>query len=224
MIRHLLVDYGEVISAPLAESAVAELVDTAGQPRAVFLDSYWRHRPAYDLGQPPADYWSQVLGGDLSGSAWVVDRLTSIDVHGWLRLNRGTLPALLGHVRRTRVKMALLSNTPEPLAQGIDVLRWSQHFHHRYYSCRLGAAKPDPLAFQLVLSDLGVQPDEVLFIDDRAENTRSARDLGMHTITFTSTSALNHELHHALRQDVRGSDNADPAPPTTWAGRTEVGH
>jgi len=36
-----------------------------------------------------------------------------------------------------------------------------------------------------VISDLGAQPDEMLFIDDRAENTRTARELGMRTITFT---------------------------------------
>jgi HAD superfamily hydrolase (TIGR01509 family) len=35
-----------------------------------------------------------------------------------------------------------------------------------------------------VLSDLGAQPGEVLFIDDRTENTRTARDLGMQAITF----------------------------------------
>jgi FMN phosphatase YigB (HAD superfamily) len=37
----------------------------------------------------------------------------------------------------------------------------------------------------------------VLFIDDRAENTRTARDLGMHTITFTSASDLDRELRLA---------------------------
>jgi putative hydrolase of the HAD superfamily len=194
MIRHLLVDYGEVISTPLPENTITDLAALAGQPRAAFPDRYWHHRPAYDLGQPSTQYWSQVLDRDLSGSPRVVDQLTSIDVHGWLRLNPRTLPALLGHARRTGTRMALLSNAPEPLAQGIDRLPWSQHFDHRYYSCRLGAAKPDPQAFQLVLSDLGVQPGEVLFIDDRAGNTRTARDLGLHTITFTSARALHREL------------------------------
>ena len=52
-------------------------------------------------------------------------------------------------------------------------------------------------AFELVLSDLGERPDEVLFIDDRAENTRAARDLGMRTITFTSASDLDRELRLA---------------------------
>ena len=65
MIRRLLVDYGEVLSAPLAEDAVADLAALAGQPRATFIDRYWRLRPAYDLGQPPTEYWSAVLDRDL---------------------------------------------------------------------------------------------------------------------------------------------------------------
>lgn len=37
----------------------------------------------------------------------------------------------------------------------------------------------------------------MLFIDDRAENTRTARDLGMRTIRFTSASDLDRELRLA---------------------------
>jgi putative hydrolase of the HAD superfamily len=197
MIRRLLVDYGEVLSAPLAEDAIADLAVLAGQPRATFLDRYWRLRPAYDLGQPPTEYWSAVLDRDLAGSPRFVDRLTRVDVRGWLGRNPLTLRALLGHVHRTGADLALLSNAPEPLARAIDRHPWARHFDHRYYSCRLGVAKPDPEAFLLVLSDLGVEPGEVLFIDDRAENTRTARDLGMHTITFTSASDLDRELRLA---------------------------
>jgi putative hydrolase of the HAD superfamily len=199
MIRHLLVDYGEVISTPLPEETITDLAALASQPRAAFLDRYWRHRPAYDLGQPDTGYWSQVLDRDLGGSPRIVEQLTNIDVYGWLRLNPRTLPTLLGHGRRAGTQLALLSNAPEPLAQGIDVLGWSQGFGHRYYSCRLGAAKPDPRVFQLVLRDLDVQPGEVLFIDDRAENTRTARELGMRTITFTSAGDLDCELQRITR-------------------------
>ena len=191
MIRCLLVGYGEVISTPLPQNTITDLAALAGQPPATCLGRYWHHRPAYDLGQPATQYWSQVLDRDLNGAPRVVDRLTSIDVHGWLRLNPLTLRTLFACARHTGAQLALLSNAPEPLARAIDHSHWSRHFDHRYYSCRLGAAKPDPQAFQLVLSDLGVQPDEVLFIDDRAENTRTARDLGMHSITFTSPSALD---------------------------------
>jgi HAD superfamily hydrolase (TIGR01509 family) len=46
-----------------------------------------------------------------------------------------------------------------------------------------------------VLNDLDLQPGEVLFIDDRAENTAAARDLGMRTITFTSALAHRFSAH-----------------------------
>jgi hypothetical protein len=74
MIRLLLVDYGEVISTPLLEDTITDLAALADQPRAIFLDRYWQHRPAYDLGQPPAGYRSEVLARDLSRSPQVVDR------------------------------------------------------------------------------------------------------------------------------------------------------
>jgi putative hydrolase of the HAD superfamily len=194
MIRRLLVDYGEVLSAPLAEEAIADLVALAGQPRAAFLDRYWRFRPAYDLGQPAIQYWSAVVDRDLSGSSRLADRLTRVDVRGWSWRNPLTLRALLSYARRTGAGLALLSNAPEPLARAIDQHHWSRHFDHRYYSCRLGAAKPARQAFQLVIGDLGERPDEMLFIDDRAENTRAARELGLRTITFTAAGDLDREL------------------------------
>jgi putative hydrolase of the HAD superfamily len=210
MTRRLLVDYGEVLSAPLAEDAIADLAALACQPRAAFLDRYWELRPAYDLGQPAIEYWSAVLDRDLSGSPRLADRLTRVDVRGWLRRNPLTLRAILGHAHRTGARLALLSNAPEPLARAIDQHPWSRHFDHRYYSCRLRAAKPDPRAFELVLGDLGERPDEVLFIDDRAENTRAARDLGMRTITFTSAGDLDRELRLASAE-----------PPIAEAGKQQ---
>ena len=205
MIRHLLVDYGEVISTTLPDETISALAALAGQPRAAFLDRYWHHRPGYDLGQPPTGYWSQVLDHDLTASPRLVDQLTSTDVYGWLRLNPLTLRTLERHARRTGAQLALLSNAPEPLARAIDRLPWSRRLHHRYYSCRLGAAKPDPRAFQLALTDLGAQPGQVLFIDDRPGNTCTARDLGMHTITFTSASALDRELRLTTHGESAGA-------------------
>src|SRR5258706_16452201 len=99
MIRHLLVDYGEVISTQRSENTITDLAALADQPRDTFLDRYWHHRPAYDLGQSPADYWSEVLDRDLAGSPPVVNRLTTIDVDGWLRLNSRTMRILRAYVR-----------------------------------------------------------------------------------------------------------------------------
>jgi hypothetical protein len=95
MIRWLLVDYGKTISTRLPAGTVDDLAALAGLPRDEFVHRYWQARPAYDLGQPPATYWSHVLHRDPDDLAPVVDRQTRTDVHGWVHPNSLTLITLL---------------------------------------------------------------------------------------------------------------------------------
>jgi putative hydrolase of the HAD superfamily len=194
MIEWLLVDYGETISTPLPADAINDLADLAGMPRGEFLHRYWKERPAYDLGQPTTTYWSRVLDRDPDELAPVLVELNRTDIHGWLHLNSLTLRTLLAHACRTGVRLALLSNAPEPLAAAIERSSWSRHFAHRFYSCRLQRAKPDPSTFTTVLTHLQADPRDVLFIDDKVANTLAAETLGMPTITFTSANTLGREL------------------------------
>jgi len=92
------------------------------------------------------------------------------------------------------VRLALLSNAPEPLATAIDHSKWSSSFDRRFYSCRLGRAKPDPAVYQAVLDDLGATPPSVLFIDDRTENALAATALGLQAVRFTSAEDLPGQL------------------------------
>lgn len=194
MIKWILLDYGEVLSAPQSPETINELAAIAGQNPNDFLHRYWRPRLDYDLGDAPEQYWSQVLGRDLRHEAALVDRLTLVDVQGWLRLNPRTLQTVLTAAEESGAQLALLSNAPEPLADAIDHSSWSQDIARRFYSCRLRRAKPDPAAYTSVLDQLETDPSEVLFIDDRAKNTFAAARLGLHTITFTSADSLEREI------------------------------
>jgi putative hydrolase of the HAD superfamily len=194
MTRWVLVDYGEVISGPLPAQTIGELADLAGQQPREFRDRYWKFRPPYDLGQSDRTYWSAVLGHDLLAEPQLVEAMVQVDVAGWLTLNPRTLPALIRFGTHAGVRLALLSNAPEPLATAIDHCGWSASFDRRFYSCRLGLAKPDAAVYRAVLEDLGATPQSVLFIDDRAENTRAATALGLKTVRFTSAEELPGQL------------------------------
>lgn len=194
MIDWLLVDYGEVLSTPLPDTTIETLARTAGMEPATLLERYWAERRDYDLGLSPELYWSRVLQRDPADLGRLTTTLTQIDVHGWLQLNSLTLRTLLLHARRDNLRLALLSNAPEPLAAAIDRCYWARNFTHRLYSCRLHQAKPDPAAFTAALTRLDSDPRRVLFIDDRTENTRTANALELATITFTSASSLAREL------------------------------
>src|SRR5580692_885313 len=174
MTRWLLSDYGEVISQPLPAETIRELAELAGQQADEFRDRYWKFRRPYDLGQSDRAYWSAVLGRELQAEPHLVEAMVRVDIAGWMTLNPRTLPALVKFGTRAGVRLALLSNAPEALATAIDHSGWSPSFDRRFYSCRLGLAKPDPAVFEAVLADLGATPQSVLFIDDRAENVLAA--------------------------------------------------
>jgi HAD superfamily hydrolase (TIGR01509 family) len=66
--------------------------------------------------------------------------------------------------------------------------------HKAYYSYELGLAKPDAEAFRKVLELERRQPEEAVFIDDKAENAAAAASLGMRAIAFTGCGALARAL------------------------------
>jgi putative hydrolase of the HAD superfamily len=196
MTRWVLADFGEVISAPLPAQTIGELADLAGQQAAEFRGRYWKFRPPYDLGQSDRAYWSAVLGRHAEPR--LAEALVRVDIAGWMTLNPRTLPALITFGAHAGVRLGLLSNAPEALATAIDHSGWSARFDRRFYSCRLGLAKPDPAVFEAVLDDLGATPQSVLFVDDRAENVLAATALGLQAMRFTSAEELPGQLDEAV--------------------------
>lgn len=55
------------------------------------------------------------------------------------------------------------------------------------YSHEVGLAKPDPRAYTLTADRLGVQPHEIVFLDDVEANVAGARDAGWHAVLHVST-------------------------------------
>jgi FMN phosphatase YigB (HAD superfamily) len=62
-----------------------------------------------------------------------------------------------------------------------------------------GVMKPDPAIFQLCCDRFGLEPSDMLFVDDSARNIAAARDLGFATHHFVDPAALGPALRdHGL--------------------------
>lgn len=85
-------------------------------------------------------------------------------------------------IRETRAHATVgcLSNT-NSLAWREIVSHWplTRLFEHRFVSFELGAVKPDPEIFGLVIERLPIPPDRVLFLDDNALNVEGALASGL---------------------------------------------
>lgn len=61
-------------------------------------------------------------------------------------------------------------------------------------SAEEGVIKPDPAIYQTLIKRTGMQPHELLFIDDKFENVEAAKKCGLSAIQFTSANLLMKQL------------------------------
>lgn len=67
---------------------------------------------------------------------------------------------------------------------------FSTFFEKVYYSQDIGARKPDREAFQLILDEGNLLPQQTLFIDDSKPNLLGAEELGIKTLLFQQNGNL----------------------------------
>jgi putative hydrolase of the HAD superfamily len=89
-------------------------------------------------------------------------------------------------------RTAFLSNSgPEVMAR----LRGDRRIDHLFdavvISCEVGLSKPDPQIYRHCLDRLGLEPPQVLFVDDRADNIEGAARIGLRTLHFEGPDVLD---------------------------------
>ena len=123
---------------------------------------------------------------------------------------RDLMPLLLGEIRppmveavrrcRARLVTALLTNNVAPMQER----RWSQGveldvlFDVVVESATAGVRKPEPEAYELVLTQMGLPAEEVVFLDDLGINLKPARAMGMTTIKVEDPEVALSELERVL--------------------------
>ncbi|MFE2327585.1 HAD family hydrolase [Streptomyces sp. NPDC059385] len=190
--KAVLFDMFGVIARVQSAESRGVLERTAGGDPSPFWEAYWSHRAAYDRGEVTGPgYWQKVcaqLGVPLDDG--LTADLIAADIAGWSEIDRSMVD-LLGLLAERGLALGLLSNIPEELAAHYEATQpWLERFAVRGLSCRIGSAKPEPAAYRWCVRALGLPPGEVLFVDDRAENVRAARELGLRGHLFTSPEEL----------------------------------
>jgi len=64
------------------------------------------------------------------------------------------------------------------------------YFNQIFVSSDIGCRKPDPGAYLLVAEELNVDPQNIVFFDDLADNVEGARNLGMQAVHVKSPTDI----------------------------------
>ncbi|MER7640196.1 HAD family phosphatase [Streptomyces sp. NPDC126522] len=189
--RIVLFDLFGVIARHQLPGALGKMAARCDTPADAFTTAYWECRPPYDAGRQSApEYWAAVLH-KLSRpvDADTVEELRLTDIDSWSRVDE----EMVAYVRSLRevAEVALLSNIPADHADAFLAAQpWLYDLDHLAFSGRIKAAKPDPAAFQHCVAALRADPADFLFVDDREENVRAARAVGMDGHVFTGRGEL----------------------------------
>ena len=200
-ITTLLFDYGGVLAEEGFREGLAEIARRHG------LDPDWMLRQGmdavYDSGYvtgrgTEADFWrllearTGITGDEARLREEILQRF---------RL-RPEMLALVDELRSRGFRVAILSDQTDWLDRLEARDRFFHHFDRVFNSHHLGMGKRDPRTFRVVACRMGVEPGEVLFIDDSPGNVERARRAGMKALRFENTEAFREALDRFLPQGL----------------------
>lgn len=116
-------------------------------------------------------------------------------------------PWMMDIVRGLRgqgIRAAILSDQTDWLDRLDERDRFYREFDRVFVSYHLGKGKRDPSIFDDVTRELGVMPEQTIFVDDAPDNVDRAKSKGLKGILFTGKTEFLEELNRLLpRQGER---------------------
>jgi putative hydrolase of the HAD superfamily len=193
--KAVIFDYGNVLCESQPAADTQALANILGLPVPRFTQMYWQFRIEFDAAAlDPIAYWNTVARtASRTLTPAQIDTLIEIDSRSWSH-PAPVMPQWARDLRAAGIRTALLSNMPVPVRDYILRCAWLPDFDVRVFSCEAGLCKPEPEIYRNCLSKLGIQPSEVLFIDDREPNIRAAEALGLHAVLFTDPAGAARQI------------------------------
>jgi putative hydrolase of the HAD superfamily len=103
-------------------------------------------------------------------------------------------------VLHPRYRTVLLSNSFDGAREREeDRYHFAELVDFIIYSHEVGLAKPDPRIYALTSQRLGVQPHEIVFLDDAERNIAAAAAYGFHTIHYHNAAQAIAEIDRCLQ-------------------------
>jgi putative hydrolase of the HAD superfamily len=195
-IKAVAFDYGGVISLPQDENAMRDLASIAGINTALMRRIYWDNRQIYDRGLVNgSEYFKNILADvGIFPDDSVIEEMIQRDVKSWSGINAET-ERLMRDIKKAGLKVGILSNMVQPF---LDIVRKDMPVFRlpdgSVYSCEVDTVKPERKIYELLLSALDCEADELVFFDDTEINVSAAEKLGIHAFLWRDAAAARREL------------------------------
>jgi putative hydrolase of the HAD superfamily len=143
-----------------------------------------------------SDFWKKLAKG-LRSDPSEIKKLWIGTFESNLRPRKSMVKLALG-LKRRGYKIAILSNAIKIHSDHVSRKNIYQLFSPVVLSFEVGMNKPSRNIYNLTARRMGLKANECLFIDDKEENVKVARSVGMHGIVFRNVTQLKTELKKVL--------------------------
>jgi putative hydrolase of the HAD superfamily len=198
MIKAIIFDFGGV----LAEEGFKEGLMTIGKEKGFDPDHFFKilselvYQTGYVTGSSDEHaYWNTVrektgVTGD--------DKKLREEVLRRLKL-RPEMMEVVKKMKSSGLIVAILSDQTNWLDDLNQRTPFYQHFDHVFNSFYLKKTKRDPSLFRDICVQLGLKPEEILFVDDSPDNIKRAASEGLKTIHFKGVSEFEKEIQKFIK-------------------------
>lgn len=162
------------------------------------------------LFRPANGAWSRFERGELTEAGFVTafeaeaqNQGLAVDASTFLAsfLNgtqlRPEMLAIVEELRRRGYRLGCITNNVQASKRQFPLIL-AHLFDVVIESSKVGLRKPDAAIYRLACAQLGIEPQQAIFLDDFGVNLKAARALGMTTIKVDDSGRAIEELEDAL--------------------------
>ena len=208
-VRAVVFDFGGVIITPITKGITALAERIGVDPRAMLEvligpdetgDHPWHRAERGELTvaeiQAGLATYAAAAGIELSG-----DEIDVLLVPGYA-VNHAVVERIRT-LREDGIRTGLLTNTFAEFRPTMERDLDFELFDAIVESYAVGARKPEPGIYEAMATDLGVEHEEIVYLDDFPQNLAPAHELGWRTIHVTDVVSALNELDRLIAAAAR---------------------
>jgi len=185
-------DYSGVITNP-SRKFLALMGGIIGVPLGDLRTAWFKRNRMINVDSVDNRTFYKTLLGDLGMESKLEAVLEHENTQPLQTINTEMLD-LIDRLRKSGYKVGLLSNSSTREAAKMRTLGLDKHFDVFLISGEIGYQKPDKEAFKIFTEKLGVEPEEMIYIDDTRISLENAGEIGFIPILYRNFPDLVKQL------------------------------
>ena len=201
-IKAIVFDIGGVLALDAPKNFLGELLIKRDIPIQESLTAWRKYWPQFKLGNISEDEFWKGFVDELLIKERPEDLIN--EFKDMMRLFLVPIDDVFAYAKELKAKFrvgVISNNSREWIAYLQEHYEIDKDFEPKIYSYELHAVKPEKKVYEVMMTKLGVKPEEVVFVDNHERNLEPAKEMGMHVILFKDINQLKSELQKVIEGD-----------------------